>query len=604
MNIIEWNDRYLVGDRGVDDQHKELFRIINEGLSLATGSGYSKNDQNAKLRDILEFLQNYVVNHFSYEEKLQKRLVAKGYGDHPAHVQLHKDFTKDFLSLKDDFEKGGVTTAWAVKYQRVVAQWLPQHISRVDQKMSLFLDGKDAKEVAISPFHGGSQAQVATSSNGSITAGSRWLLTLKFQAFTLAALAIFGFAGIHFLAHQLTISILTKEKTLVEVMAKKAGNNLEGLVQSLPPDAFDKKKAGVVADVAISQAQTEDGGDIHEATQADVENLLNRALILTIVILLAIIYVGFYWMVAKPNAVMLAHLKELADGDGDLTRTVPELGTLAKLGKDEISLMAATTNRFIEKTRDSIANAQAAFAKSDGTIQTIKERALNSESTTAKQASSVEALAASMEELSATSHSIRNLAQTNSAENQKVSEATRLGFDACIHAREAAQKSSQKVEDIVEALTTIKSIAEATSRLSLNANIEAARAGEHGKGFAVVANEIRELAQQVAKSVKIIEGNINDAKNATEENNAQIEKLEIVLREVAEKIASVAQNNAALANNVNAQASSIDNNGDDVTTLAGVSVEITNLNRKIVDVIEEMSENIGEANNQLNYFKV
>ncbi|MBI3795000.1 MAG: hypothetical protein HY280_09780, partial [Nitrospinae bacterium] len=192
----------------------------------------------------------------------------------------------------------------------------------------------------------------------------------------------------------------------------------------------------------------------------------------------------------------------------------------------------------------------------------------------------------------------------NSAENQKVSEATRLGFDACIHAREAAQKSSQKVEDIVEALTTIKSIAEATSRLSLNANIEAARAGEHGKGFAVVANEIRELAQQVAKSVKIIEGNINDAKNATEENNAQIEKLEIVLREVAEKIASVAQNNAALANNVNAQASSIDNNGDDVTTLAGVSVEITNLNRKIVDVIEEMSENIGEANNQLNYFKV
>jgi methyl-accepting chemotaxis protein len=309
-------------------------------------------------------------------------------------------------------------------------------------------------------------------------------------------------------------------------------------------------------------------------------------------------------MFVRPNSILINRLRQIADGDGDLTKTLPELGTLSSLGRDEISLIALFINRFMEKTRESIAQAQTVFSRSSEITNTIKERVLNSEHATSKQAASVEALAASMEELSAASHSIKNLAQTNSAENQKVSEATRLGFDACIHAREAAQKSSQKVEDIVEALTTIKSIAEATSRLSLNANIEAARAGEHGKGFAVVANEIRELAQQVAKSVKIIEGNINDAKEATEENNTQIGKLEVVLKEVAEKISSVANNNVELADNVNSQAATIYNNGNDVTTLATLAVELSELNRKMVDVIDDMNENINEANSRLNYFRV
>ncbi len=118
-----------------------------------------------------------------------------------------------------------------------------------------------------------------------------------------------------------------------------------------------------------------------------------------------------------------------------------------------------------------------------------------------ESASSLEEISASLNELSS---------QTGTAENANT--ANQLSTEA----RNAATQGSQKMQDMVAAMTEINDagqsiskiikvideIAFQTNLLALNAAVEAARAGQHGKGFAVVAEEVRNLAARSAKPHK------------------------------------------------------------------------------------------------------
>ena len=218
-------------------------------------------------------------------------------------------------------------------------------------------------------------------------------------------------------------------------------------------------------------------------------------------------------------------LKDIAEGDGDLTIRVPVKT------KDEIGDLGINFNAFITKLQGIIGEISGATSQ---LAAAAEEMAAITEETSAgveNQKNETTQVATAITEMTATVQEVANNAESASAAaadadseakagNQVVSTTVQSITELAAGIESAAtviEKLKGDSENIGTVLDVIKGIAEQTNLLALNAAIEAARAGEQGRGFAVVADEVRTLAGRTQESTAEIEDLINALQNGSED---------------------------------------------------------------------------------------
>jgi aerotaxis receptor len=229
--------------------------------------------------------------------------------------------------------------------------------------------------------------------------------------------------------------------------------------------------------------------------------------------------------------------------------TNKELATLSHRIFDFVSAVRAT----IKGVEDiSVKVAQSAFASKQIVNQVYDASLVQSEATTAS-ATAIEEMSHSIAEVyqqtSRTKDMVLNAgtqAQAASKESQAASEQIHHLVDSMETTAGQIEILGQRSEGIEQIVSLIKSIADQTNLLALNAAIEAARAGEHGRGFAVVADEVRGLAERTAKATdeiaEMISAIRNDASKAVSAMHDSKEQANISMdsvNQVAESLAAI-----------------------------------------------------------------
>lgn len=337
-----------------------------------------------------------------------------------------------------------------------------------------------------------------------------------------------------------------------------------------------------------------------------INKLYKKTIILfSLVILISVlVYLFIQGLVIRRLKEMRDILKDISEGDGDLTKRVAieskdEIGTMAlyfnnfaDIVNNIVLSVKELANQITEISEELTATAQQSAATAEEAAQSINEiakGALDQAQSTTEGSEKLMILGSHIEENNC---HINILKETSSRADEIAGQGLKIVDKLATRTKEvrnvtdsvhgSIMKTDENAAKISEASSLITSIADKTNLLALNAAIEAARAGEHGKGFAVVAEEIRKLAEQSTDSTKIIDDIV---KNLQQDATKAVKTMD----EVAKTLKVQVENVDLAEGKYREIAESINQSREAVETIAEAGRQMAQKKDEAINTIQTLS---------------
>ena len=319
---------------------------------------------------------------------------------------------------------------------------------------------------------------------------------------------------------------------------------------------------------------------------AHLRNLILVFCLVSIVLVVLLVYV-IGGSIVKPVQEVSERMKDISQGEGDLTRSLPETG------QDEVTRLALYFNEYTDKMRQSLLGIRENISSLTQQAELVESSSQNSNAQAQTQNENMLQVAAAMEEMTTQINDVSSNADSAEKSTSSARGNVQNGaavVDSTVQDIRSLTSDIESVSNVVTELAAqtdsigavldvIRGIAEQTNLLALNAAIEAARAGEQGRGFAVVADEVRTLASRTGQS--------------TDEIQAMIEKLQSNAKSAVDAVQiSQSASNKTVDNAIQAN--------QNLQEADRLMTEIADMSSEIARATEQQAEAATEANMRIN----